>query len=155
MQVWFGWGSDFPNPVHGVHYSMKKNMMLRERLHNALNLSPTQNTHVAIFVHCDCMLTYHLHDYKHLCRCIYEIWMCETAFFSLSSQWETLHSCLAGQFGGVTFCGNFRTCVMARSSSRFKISFHLFNFHLLLFGVTSSPQDQFWHPLPLRVSSNG
>lgn len=47
------------------------------------SLINTQSTHVAIFVHCDFMLTYHLHDYKHLCRCIYEIWMCWTAFFSL------------------------------------------------------------------------
>lgn len=54
-----------------------KTMMLRKFSlhkfslpHSLSLLANTQSTDVAIFVsHCDYMLTNHLHDYQHLCRC--------------------------------------------------------------------------------------
>ena len=49
-------------------------------------LTKTQGADVAIFVpHCDYMLTKHLHDYQHLCRCIDEILMCWTVSLSFFS----------------------------------------------------------------------
>lgn len=72
-RVGAGWGSDFPNPVQCsslFHPSIdKKKKKNGKNFFIGLSVSHTESTHVAIFVHC--ILTNHLHDYEHLCRCFF------------------------------------------------------------------------------------
>lgn len=88
-RVWAGWGSDFPNPVqcsslfHPSIEQKKKKHDCCENFFIRLSVSHTQSTHVAIFVHC--ILTNHLHDYEHLCRCFFTRYEHVRLFHSLSS----------------------------------------------------------------------
>lgn len=158
-QVWAGWESDSPNPVHVVHYPNHPIEIhdawwstSSQDFHSVCLLTNMQSADVAIFVsHCDYMLTNHLHDYQHLCRCIDGIWMCWTVSFSFQS--ETLHSCLAEMSLSVgILCFAFQP---NHSKTQHRIQDQLSS--LLLSSspaVTSRPSDQLWHPLPLWVWAN-
>lgn len=126
----------FQIPSHVVHYSIppskKKHDAARTSSQGFYSLTNTQSTHVAIFVHCDYMLTNHLHDDKHLCRCIYEIWTVFLSFFSVGNPAFVSRSPLWGchflwEFYDLCFSQITRRC-----STRSKISFHLFYFDLPL-----------------------
>lgn len=155
-----GWGSDFPNLIHVVHYSIPplKNIMLRELLNRASTLSlpislslslltKTPRADVVIFVpHCDYMLTNHLHDYQHLCRCIDEKLMCWTVSLSFLS-WNpglVSHSSLWRCFFHWEFHDLCFSQITLRRSTRSKISFHRITFifpcsHILTFTPTLTP----------------
>lgn len=105
----------FQIPSHVVHYSIppsKKNMMLQELLHRAFTLSPTHRAPMLLFLYIviTCWLTISMTT-----SISADVFMRYELFSSLSSQLETLHSCLAAHFGGVIFCGNFTICALAKS----------------------------------------
>lgn len=101
----------------------------------------------------------HLHDYKHLCRCIYEIWKClNVVFLPPSERPCPIWKC------HILFI--FKGFVLPGSSTRSKISFHMFCFHLLLqshpYSRTvmiraseSEKEKSIWLSSCLSVSENG
>lgn len=141
----------FQIPSNVVHYFIppsKKNMMLRELLHRAFTLSPTHRAPMLLFLYIviTCWLTISMTT--SISADVFIRYECVGLFSSLSSQLETLHSCLAAHFGGVTFCGNFTICALAKSlgdaapdprSAFISFTFIFLCSHMLTPGTTLTP----------------